>query len=197
MSKSLHRGMPNTWEDFPARKNEAGQWLCKKCGKTLDGRKTAWCGKDCLEAVLLLVHWPRIRRKVLRRDKYRCQICGNRGNEVDHIIEIQDGGLSVMENLRTLCHNCHKRKTWMEKQRRAAAKRSAVAAEAAKPHDHPNQKNDCADIPESNHIISSSLDSLASPSSFAEFMHSRRTASDRTAPDSLAVDSRPSACAPV
>lgn len=31
--------------------------------------------------------------------------------EVDHVIERRDGGLGVMDNLQTLCLDCHKRKT--------------------------------------------------------------------------------------
>ena len=152
MSKSLYRGMPKSWEDFPPRKNADGKWLCKKCGIELDGRKTAWCGKDCLNAVLLLVHWPRIRRVALRRDKYRCRLCGNRGNEVDHIIEIVDGGLSVLENLRTLCHECHKKKTTAERHRRSMAKKLTLAAEEAKPYDQDHQGQHCQPRSPSQHI---------------------------------------------
>lgn len=112
--------MPNIWEDFPIRKNANSQYLCKKCGKTLSGRKTAWCSRACLNAVLLLVHWPRIRQVVLRRDKHTCQLCGEWGKEVDHVVEVQDGGLSVVENLRVLCHTCHVAKTTQEKRRRKA-----------------------------------------------------------------------------
>jgi len=117
------RGMPNTWKDFPTRKDAEGHDLCRRCRTVLSGRKTSWCGKECLKIVLLLVHWPRMRQFILRRDKRKCQVCGLQGKEVDHIIEVQDGGLSVAENLRTLCHSCHVKKTTEMKRKRAAEKR--------------------------------------------------------------------------
>ena len=50
-------------------------------------------------------------------DRGICQICGKPGNEVDHIIEltpdnIYDEMIALnLDNLRTLCHRCHTRKT--------------------------------------------------------------------------------------
>ena len=49
-----------------------------------------------------------IRKLVLRRDRYRCVLCGNSGLlEVDHILPWSAGGSDDMDNLRTLCrtHN--------------------------------------------------------------------------------------------
>ena len=56
--------------------------------------------------------WGAIRRSILRRDQWRCQICGGHASDVDHIVELVDGG-SFYEpsNLRALCDNCHKAKT--------------------------------------------------------------------------------------
>lgn len=115
--------MPNTWADFPLRKDSDGHPLCRKCGTVLTGRHTAWCGSACLKAVVFLCDWSAIRRFILRRDKYRCQVCRNHGREVDHIIEVQDGGMSVPENLRCLCHRCHVAKTKAEQLRRLEEKR--------------------------------------------------------------------------
>lgn len=50
-------------------------------------------------------------------DRGICQICGRPGNEVDHIIEltpdnIYDEMIALnLDNLQTLCHRCHTRKT--------------------------------------------------------------------------------------
>ena len=56
--------------------------------------------------------WETIRKKVLERDNYICQICGKKANEVHHT----DGSGSNhftrdmnnnIDNLITLCHACH------------------------------------------------------------------------------------------
>ena len=53
--------------------------------------------------------------RVLKRDEYRCRICGRK--EADHVdVELHvhhvkpwaKGGLTVEDNLATLCHTCHK-----------------------------------------------------------------------------------------
>jgi 5-methylcytosine-specific restriction endonuclease McrA len=55
-----------------------------------------------------------LRYDVLRRDHFRCVICGASpasivGCElhVDHIIAVARGGENILENLRTLCSNCN------------------------------------------------------------------------------------------
>ena len=117
-----------TWDSFPVRKDEEG-WHCRKCGVVLTGRKTAWCSKECLKEVLLLVEWRYIRRCILNRDKRRCVICGERGKEVDHIIELVDGGsFHNWSNLRVLCHKHHQEKTQKMRKERAERKKNAELA---------------------------------------------------------------------
>lgn len=53
-----------------------------------------------------------MRYDVLRRDGYRCQLCGRSANDgvilhVDHVIPVSRGGRTVMSNLRTLCEECN------------------------------------------------------------------------------------------
>lgn len=57
--------------------------------------------------------WYQIRSRILRRDG-KCVRCGDVLKlEVDHIVEVQNGGRPVDENLRTLCAVCHKgKKLW-------------------------------------------------------------------------------------
>lgn len=51
----------------------------------------------------------KLRPKVLERDENKCCICGRQGDmEVHHIQAIYLGGKTVMENLITLCSDCHK-----------------------------------------------------------------------------------------
>jgi hypothetical protein len=59
---------------------------------------------------------PRVRRKVLARDKHQCQApgCGRtRFLEVHHVVSRQQGGSNNTENLMTLCASCHR--LWHER----------------------------------------------------------------------------------
>lgn len=63
--------------------------------------------------------WMRIRQRVLLRDRYRCQTCIREGrpsppdpsNEIDHVKPLDHGGSDSDDNLETICHDCHVRKT--------------------------------------------------------------------------------------
>ena len=50
------------------------------------------------------------REHALVRDKYTCQCCGKKNCrlEVHHIVFIRNGGSDTLENLITLCEDCHK-----------------------------------------------------------------------------------------
>lgn len=59
----------------------------------------------------------RLRYAILKRDDYRCQLCGDspaitRGTilEVDHIHPFSQGGKTTEDNLRTLCRRCNQGK---------------------------------------------------------------------------------------
>ena len=59
--------------------------------------------------------WARVRRKVLRRDNWRCRSCGKYGNECDHVVPLYKGGADYdMSNLQCLCRGCHIGKTRAE-----------------------------------------------------------------------------------
>ena len=54
------------------------------------------------------------RMRILERDGFRCQLCGERPSDnehitlhVHHIRPFGKGGLTIDENLITLCHTCH------------------------------------------------------------------------------------------
>lgn len=58
-----------------------------------------------------------LRRKIMERDNFSCQICGlsNREEpnlllEIDHIIPIAKGGMTTEDNLQTLCWRCNRSK---------------------------------------------------------------------------------------
>lgn len=53
-----------------------------------------------------------LRFDVLKRDNYKCQICGRTQKDgvklhVDHIIPIAKGGKTELDNLQTLCQDCN------------------------------------------------------------------------------------------
>lgn len=65
--------------------------------------------------------WRRKRATILVRDQYTCQSCGTvtLDLEVDHIINIAQGGNDDDTNLQALCVPCHKLKTAEESARGA------------------------------------------------------------------------------
>lgn len=59
---------------------------------------------------------PGLRMRILKRDNYRCQICGRTAQdgitlEVDHIVPVSKGGKTVEPNLQTLCRDCNRGKS--------------------------------------------------------------------------------------
>ena len=115
-------------------------FICKLCGKSFfpkDRVKRVYCSKQCLKETRpktrvnprgeLAYHWKggvtainkiqrekfrrEIQKQVFKRDNYTCQICGEKGKDlqVDHIqswkdyIELR----FCIDNCRTLCVKCH------------------------------------------------------------------------------------------
>lgn len=65
----------------------------------------------------------RLRKKVLRRDGNRCVQCGSSERlEVDHILNVAQGGTNHPSNLQTLCVGCHREKSQGEALRARVAK---------------------------------------------------------------------------
>ncbi|MGZ0151886.1 HNH endonuclease [Kribbella sp. WER1] len=71
--------------------------------------------------------WQRIRAQVIRRDHGLCVVCGEPGEEVDHIVPKHPPhyGTDDMANLRLLCRECHAPKSKAE----TAAKLRQIAAQ--------------------------------------------------------------------
>jgi len=90
--------------DTPDRFDHLGNKLCRNCMAEFNRNNS----------------WFFVRKDVLRRDKYTCCICKQRMRkkflDVDHIIPVQMGGqLFDKDNLRTLCKECHKSKTKLDR----------------------------------------------------------------------------------
>lgn len=77
--------------------------------------------KDWAEAFYHSGPWKALRRRALIRDGCTCRMCGARACEVDHITEltpenITDLSISLnLDNLQSLCHDCHTKKTMEDK----------------------------------------------------------------------------------
>jgi hypothetical protein len=98
--------------------------LCPECGKgeTPTNRGPIPLGLAELAAVACDAHVetggknravipPKLRRQVLARDRYACRGAGCRRTRflnVHHVVQREDGGKNVLENLITLCSGCHR-----------------------------------------------------------------------------------------
>lgn len=107
--------------DTPDKFDESGNKLCRNCDKLIAEGRRHYCSKKCMDEFNRNHFWYFIRKDILRGDKYRCGICKKRFRkkelDVDHIIPVQMGGkLFEKANLRTLCKECHKSKSKLDKE---------------------------------------------------------------------------------
>ena len=53
--------------------------------------------------------WRALRREILKRDRYVCQVCGARADAVDHIIPWREAPMLAFEpeNCRAICTPCN------------------------------------------------------------------------------------------
>lgn len=63
--------------------------------------------------------WQRLRRVVMERDHYLCQVCLaveriSAAQAVDHIVPKAMGGTDDLDNLQAICDPCHRLKTARE-----------------------------------------------------------------------------------
>lgn len=85
--------------------------------ETMSGEKNpSWKGgvTSRIKKGNIFISKSSFRFDVLERDNWTCVKCGIDDEEVlevDHILEVSVGGKTEMENLQTLCANCHRRKT--------------------------------------------------------------------------------------
>ena len=62
--------------------------------------------------------WRRLKAKIHLRDLYTCKHCGlvTMSLELDHIVNVAQGGTDDESNLQSLCAPCHLKKTVTESQ---------------------------------------------------------------------------------
>jgi len=107
--------------DTPDKFDSFGGKLCRNCDSLVSIRRRHYCSVRCMNTFMRDNSWFFVRKDVLRRDRYRCSICFVRKRknllDVDHIIPVQmGGGLFDKQNLRTLCRECHKAKTKLDRE---------------------------------------------------------------------------------
>ena len=125
-----------------------GKWGCRGCGGPLSGRRTAWCSNACADRWHPTRVLRAVKRRdkdvcslcgfdcKTARHEWHMRLCelGYQphyswakgcppkppGAEYDHIVPFSEGGLTVLENMRTLCRPCHVKVTaeWRRSKRR-------------------------------------------------------------------------------
>lgn len=66
-------------------------------------------GADMTDPFYRSLTWRQLRGAALRRDRWRCVVCGQRAVVVDHIASRRNGGPDALSNLRSLCPACDNR----------------------------------------------------------------------------------------
>ena len=112
-------------ESLRLRQIAADKSECANCGKQLTGNQIYYCSDDCKAEFYAnhptSVRWNDLRAKALERDRNLCVKCGRPAEEVDHIKEIWEGGPEFdLDNLQSLCHECHVLKTNESRRKREA-----------------------------------------------------------------------------
>ena len=90
------------------------------CGKQLSGKKSKWYSDACRTSSYIKFAIVKgdnriIRQEVFKRDQGFCRNCGvlDKNWQADHIQEVYRGGAACsIDNLQTLCLDCHKEKTY-------------------------------------------------------------------------------------
>jgi len=94
---------------------------CIICRRKLPKYKRKYCSTECwskwYNELAPPVYWNDMRYRTIKRDNFTCQGCKTKFEndeklEVDHIKAVALGGnIFDMDNLQTLCHECHANKT--------------------------------------------------------------------------------------
>ncbi len=109
--------------DTPDKFDSLGNKLCRNCDNIVAKGRRHYCSKKCMDEFNRNNSWFWVRKDVLKRDRYTCQICKTRLKkkflDIDHIIPVnmaKHRNHFDKENLRTLCKSCHKSKTKLDRE---------------------------------------------------------------------------------
>lgn len=119
--------------------------VCDHCGTPLDGRRRRWCSDTCARVEFNAHDWNQARRAAKKRDGYKCVTCGRPDDvddnyrsilEVNHIVPRVGKGYGMgcwnhLDNLETLCHDCHVKVTKQQAADRRQAHKDREAADLA------------------------------------------------------------------
>lgn len=102
--------MATDWQYLSSKIYERDKGICQSCGVDT---------KEIREQL------NRDQKEMKERREWPCYPKGyfRRTYDIDHIIPVEDGGKSIMENLQTLCVACHKKKTAEQARNKALRKR--------------------------------------------------------------------------
>jgi HNH endonuclease len=95
--------------------------------------------------------WQRVSDQALRQAGYRCEIqypgvCNGRADVADHIVAVDEGGLSVLSNAQAACRPCNAAKGYLRRMERAGSGSSTDVRQSkfpprngtSCPHRHPD-----------------------------------------------------------
>lgn len=63
--------------------------------------------KSALRSTGSTRQWTKIKQRILRKDQFICQYCGQEADTVDHVVPRRLGGLDNDENLVAACRRCN------------------------------------------------------------------------------------------
>lgn len=118
----------------PTRCAEPGCTEPVRSGRCAEHQRTPWADRPSSQERYGLSGsaQQKLHHRILERDRYVCYWCGQgepRADEVDHVIEVEDGGARTDPANLAAIHGspCHEQKSRLAKRRRAAARRAARA----------------------------------------------------------------------
>lgn len=99
-----------------------GRRLCRWCWTEVTPPRRTFCSKRCVSEFLIRSNAGVLRKAVFRRDRGMCKLCEADNEygywEADHIVPVSEGGgCCGLENMRTLCGDCHNKETAKLKRR--------------------------------------------------------------------------------